>query len=74
MEFQEFVEKSQALEMTYLVTQEVYDAFQKCSNDMNPLHTNEEFANQKGFPECVMYGKYLERFRITFCGYGTPIT
>ena len=54
MEFQEFVEKSQALEMTYLVTQEVYDAFQKCSNDMNPLHTNEEFANQKGFPVCVM--------------------
>lgn len=72
MEFQEFVEKSQALEMTYLVTQEVYDAFQKCSNDMNPLHTNEEFANQKGFPECVMYGNILNAFVSHFVGMALP--
>lgn len=72
MEFQEFVEKSQTLEMTYHVTQEVYDAFQKCSNDFNPLHTDKEFANRKGFPECVMYGNILNAFVSHFVGMALP--
>lgn len=72
MEFQEFVEKSQTLEMTYHVTQEVYDAFQKCSNDFNPLHTDKEFATGKGFPECVMYGNILNAFVSHFVGMALP--
>lgn len=72
MEFQEFVEKSQALEMTYRVTQEIYDAFQKCSNDYNPLHTDKDFANRKGFPECVMYGNILNAFVSHFVGMTLP--
>lgn len=72
MNFHEFVEKSQTLEMTYCVTQEVYDAFQKCSNDFNPLHTNKEFANKKGFPECVMYGNILNAFVSHFVGMALP--
>ena len=72
MEFQEFVEKSQALEMTYHVSQEVYDAFQKCSSDMNPLHTDKDFAKRKGFPECVMYGNILNAFVSHFVGMALP--
>lgn len=72
MEFQEFVEKSQALEMTYHVSQEVYDAFQKCSSDMNPLHTDKDFAQRKGFPECVMYGNILNAFVSHFVGMALP--
>lgn len=72
MEFQEFVEKSQALEMTYHVSQEVYDAFQKCSSDMNPLHTDKDFAKGKGFPECVMYGNILNAFVSHFVGMALP--
>ena len=72
MEFQEFVEKSQALEMTYHVTREVYELFKKCSNDLNPLHTNKEFANKKGFPECVMYGNIMNAFVSHFVGMALP--
>lgn len=72
MEFQEFVEKSQSLEMTYQVTQEVYDAFQKCSNDFNPLHTDKAFANRKGFPDRVMYGNILNAFVSHFVGMALP--
>lgn len=72
MEFQEFVAKSQVLEMTYQVTQEVYDAFQRCSNDFNPLHTDKEFANRKGFPGCVMYGNILNAFVSHFVGMALP--
>lgn len=72
MKFQEFVEKSQVLEYTYHVTQQVYDAFQKCSDDMNPLHTNKVFANKKGYPECVMYGNILNAFVSHFVGMALP--
>lgn len=72
MEFKEFVEKSQTLEMTYKVSQDVYDAFQKCSADMNPLHTDKEFANMKGFPDCVMYGNILNAFLSHFVGMALP--
>lgn len=74
MEFEEFVRKSQMLEMTYHVSKEVYDAFQKCSCDMNPLHTNKEFANKKGFPACVMYGNILNAFVSHFVGMVLPST
>lgn len=72
MEFYEFVEKSQALEKTYHVTKEVYEAFQKCSNDFNPLHTKKDFANKKGFQECVMYGNILNAFVSHFVGMALP--
>lgn len=72
MNFQEFVEKAQNIESTYKVNQEVYDAFQKCSHDFNPLHTDKEFANKKGFPECVMYGNILNAFVSHFVGMALP--
>ena len=56
----------------FVVTQEVYDAFQKCSSDRNPLHTNKEFACSKGFPECVMYGNILNGFVSYFIGMLLP--
>lgn len=72
MNFQDFIENTQALEATYCVTQEVYDAFQVCSGDMNPLHTNKEYANKKGFPQCVMYGNILNAFVSHFVGMVLP--
>lgn len=49
MEFQELVEKSQAIEVTYHVTPDVYFGFQRISSDFNPLHTDQAFAKSKGF-------------------------
>lgn len=56
----------------FVVSQEVYDAFQKCSSDRNPLHTDQEFARSKGFPECVMYGNILNAFLSYFIGMLLP--
>lgn len=53
---------------TFHVTQEVYDSFQVCSQDRNPLHTNEAFARSKGFPDRVMYGNILNAFVSFFIG------
>ena len=56
----------------FVVTQTVYDAFQVCSGDKNPLHTNEGFAKGKGFKECVMYGNILNGFVSYFIGMLLP--
>lgn len=57
----------------FTVTQEVYQHFQLCSNDRNPLHTNEEFAKSKGFSDKVMYGNILNAFLSFFIGECLPI-
>lgn len=57
----------------YTVTPEVYSHFQMCSKDLNPLHTDEEFACKKGFPERVMYGNILNAFISHFIGECLPI-
>lgn len=56
----------------FVVTQAVYDGFQQCSGDFNPLHTQETFAKSKGFPECVMYGNILNGFVSYFIGMLLP--
>lgn len=56
----------------FIVTDAVYTAFQQCSGDYNPLHTNESFAKEKGFPECVMYGNILNGFVSYFIGMLLP--
>ena len=55
------------------VSDAVYESFQQCSGDFNPLHTLEEFAKRKGFPERVMYGNILNCFLSYFVGMLLPI-
>ncbi len=59
-------------ELTFKVTEEVYDSFQKCSMDMNPLHTDLNFAKNKGFKSVVMYGNILNAFLSYVIGMGLP--
>ena len=59
MTITELAEQTTQLSHVYHVTPVVYDSFQRCSEDMNPLHTDESFAREKGFPGCVMYGNIL---------------
>lgn len=56
----------------FVITQAVYDGFQQCSGDFNPLHTNQDFAKGKGFPQCVMYGNILNGFVSYFIGMLLP--
>lgn len=72
MLYQEFVDSSQSLEYTYSITQDIFDAFQQLSNDLNPLHTDASFAQSMGFPDRVMYGNILNAFVSHFVGMLLP--
>ncbi len=73
MNLNEFVsEFNEKMTHHFDVTQTVYNAFQLCSGDMNPLHTDESFAKQKGFRERVMYGNILNGFVSYFIGECLP--
>lgn len=65
-------ELNQWFNQKYIITPEVYLYFQKCSKDLNPLHTDEEYACLKGFPEKVMYGNILNAFISHFIGECLP--
>ena len=51
----------------------MYYSFQRCSNDYNPLHTDEDFAKRKNFSERVMYGNILNCFVSHFVGMLLPV-
>ena len=72
MDLKEFADQSSNVGYTYKVTPEVYYSFQRCSNDYNPLHTDENFANRKGFEGRVMYGNILNAFISHFVGMLLP--
>lgn len=63
---------NQQYSQEYIVTEQVYQTFQQCSGDYNPLHTDETFAKSKGFPERVMYGNILNAFISHFIGMVLP--
>jgi 3-hydroxybutyryl-CoA dehydratase len=59
--------------LQFTVTSELYEGFIHLSNDRNPLHTNAEFAQSKGFNSQVMHGNILGLFVSYFIGEGLPI-
>jgi len=56
----------------YRISTEIYDAFLRCSLDVNPLHVDDEAARQLGFPERVMHGGILHAFISHFVGMHFP--
>ena len=72
MTITQFAEQSANISHTYQVTQEVYNGFQQCSSDYNPLHTDSAFASSKGFSSVVMYGNILNAFVSHFVGMLLP--
>ena len=72
MTIAELAEQTRKTEHTYQVSPEVYHAFQSCSGDFNPLHTDVAFAQSKGFANCVMYGNILNAFISHFVGMLLP--
>lgn len=56
----------------YEISQQVYDAFLDASRDVNPLHTDDEFARSLGFPQKVMHGAILNCFISHFVGMHFP--
>lgn len=52
----------------FTVSDEIYNGFIQLFKDKNPLHTDEQFAIQKGFKGRVMHGNILNGFLSYFIG------
>lgn len=50
------LEIGQAAEFSRTITIEMMKQFREISGDENPLHVEEKFAKEKGFPDRVVYG------------------
>ena len=46
-------------ERQLIISEDLMKKFSNISGDLNPLHTNEKFAKNKGFPGRVAYGNIL---------------
>ena len=57
----------------FIVTETVYKGFVNVFQDKNPLHTNEKFAEEKGFAGKVMHGNILNGFLSYFIGECLPV-
>ena len=57
---------------TFTVSNDVYEGFKNTFNDLNPMHTDEAFAQSHGFRERVMYGNILNGFLSYFVGECLP--
>ena len=57
---------------SFTVDETVYFGFISLFQDNNPLHTNEQFAQAKGFKSKVMHGNILNGFISYFVGECLP--
>jgi 3-hydroxybutyryl-CoA dehydratase len=56
----------------FKITNEVYTGFIQVFGDKNPMHTDEQFAKEKGFKSIVMHGNILNGFISYFIGECLP--
>jgi len=56
----------------FIVSNEIYNGFITLFKDQNPLHTEIQFAQSKGFQSEVMHGNILNGFLSYFIGEGLP--
>ena len=54
------------------VTQESMDKFREITGDVNLLHTNNEFANKRGYREKIVYGMLTTSYLSTLAGVYLP--
>ena len=69
-----FEEIEVGMEESFEVTiqDEMLQKFLDITGDINPLHTNEDFAKQKGYNACVAYGMLTASFLSTLAGVYLP--
>jgi len=54
------------------ITEEMMDSFRNITGDVNPLHTDEVFAKEKGYEKKVAYGMLTASFLSTMAGVYMP--
>ncbi len=66
------MKQGEKFEISFEMTDIVYEGFMKIFNDKNPLHTDEKYAKNKGFKSKVMHGNILGGFLSYFIGECLP--
>lgn len=61
---------SQSFSVT--VTEKMMAHFRELSGDLNPMHTDAEYARQNGFPGCLVYGLLTTSFYSALAGMYLP--
>lgn len=54
------------------ITKQMQDDFRKNTGDINPMHTDTEFAKQKGFDDILVFGMLTASFFSTLVGVYLP--
>lgn len=54
------------------ITEEMMESFRKITGDINPLHNDEKFAKNAGYPGRVVYGMLTASFLSTMAGVYMP--
>lgn len=65
-------ELGEKFEKKFIISDEIYNGFIDTFKDKNPLHTNHQFALDKGFKGVVMHGNILNGFVSYFIGECLP--
>jgi len=55
-----------------LITDSMVDSFREITGDINPLHTDCNYAKSKGYPDMVVYGMLTSSFYSTLVGLYLP--
>ncbi len=69
----ENISEGQIFQKEFHLNQTVYDHFLEAFSDNNPLHTNDAYAQSKGFSARVMHGAILNGFISHFVGMTLPL-
>lgn len=54
------------------ITQDMIDKFLQITGDINPMHSDDDFARSKGFPSKIVYGMLTSSFISTLAGVYLP--
>ena len=57
---------------TVTVTEKMQNDFQKNTGDINPMHDNDSFAQEKGYPQKLVFGMLTASFFSTLVGVYLP--
>lgn len=68
----EEIEKGMEESFQAVITADMLKKFGEITGDINPLHTNEAFAKEKGYDSCVAYGMLTASFLSTLAGVYLP--
>ncbi|MBQ9134496.1 MAG: MaoC family dehydratase [Lachnospiraceae bacterium] len=68
----EEIEKGMEESFQVNVTPDMLEKFKEITGDINPLHTDEVFAKEKGYDNTVVYGMLTASFLSTLAGVYLP--